>query len=479
MLDPSEMAKADKAAVRLGTPVLALMENAGRAVAEAITARWAKQPVLVLCGMGNNGGDGYVAARLLAEAGWPVRVAGLGQPAGPAGDAALRWARPVEPLGAPPVEGLIVDALFGAGLSRPLEGAAAAFAAAADPARVIAVDLPSGVRGDGMVLGPAFSARLTVTFARKKPAHLLYPSRARCGEIVLADIGIPAAAIAAAGAATWENQPGLWGDAFPWPSAETHKHRRGRVAVASGGPSRTGAARLSARGALRAGAGLVTVLSPPNAVLVNAAHLTAIMLDSVADENELAARAATFDAVVIGPAYGLGESTQRAVTALAAQNTTLLLDADALTSFADAPEKLFAVLHDKCVLTPHAGEFSRLFPDLSEGSKLERARLAAARAGCVIVLKGPDTVIATPDGKVAVNVNAPPFLATAGSGDVLAGMIAGLAAQGMELWQAASAAVWLHGEAGAGLGPGLIAEDISEALPAVLARLRQTSKQGF
>lgn len=476
------MAKADKATVALGLQVATLMENAGGAVARAIMARWPPRPVLVLCGVGNNGGDGYVAARLLAEAGWPVRVAALGAPVGPAIEAAARWTGPVEPLSPSlaDTDGLVLDALFGAGLSRPLDGVAAALAVAMDPRRVIAVDLPSGVRGDGAVLAPAFSACLTVTFARKKPAHVLYPARARCGEVVLADIGVPDAAIDSVGALAWENQPDLWRAHFPWPAAETHKHRRGRVAVASGGPSRTGAARLAARGALRAGAGLATVLSPPSAVLVNAAHLTAIMLESVADENELAARAAAFDAVVIGPAYGLGESTRRAVAAAAAQRVTLVLDADALTSFADEPQELFSLLHDGCVLTPHEGEFGRLFPDLSdESSKLVRARSAAARAGCTIVLKGPDTVIAAPDGRAAVNVNAPPFLATAGSGDVLAGMIAGLAAQGMPLWQASCAAVWLHGEAGANLGPGLIAEDISEALPAVLAQLQPPSEQRF
>ncbi len=231
---------------------------------------------------------------------------------------------------------------------------------------------------------------------------------------------------------------------------------------------------------MRAGAGLVTVLSPPSAVLVNAAHLTAIMLDAVADEYELATRVGAFDAAVIGPAYGLGDGARRAVIAAAAGDTALVLDADALTSFADAPETLFAVLRERCVLTPHEGEFRRLFPDLATQARtLGSTRAAAARAGCTIVRKGPDTIIAAPDGRAAVNVNAPPFLATAGSGDVLAGMIAGLIAQGMPIWQAACAAVWMHGAAGARIGPGLIAEDISEALPAVLADLHRRSEQRF
>jgi hydroxyethylthiazole kinase-like uncharacterized protein yjeF len=482
LLDSLEMARADRAAVALGVPVSTLMENAGRAIAEAIMGRRPVQPLTVLCGPGNNGGDGYVAARLLAERGWPVRVASLGAAGGAAAEAAARWSGLVEPLTPSSIEGdgLIIDALFGAGLSRPLEGVAAEIAAGVARWRVVAVDVPSGVSGDGRILGPAFSAALTITFARKKPAHVLYPSRARCGEIVLADIGLPEAAIREARATAWENQPELWLGEFPWPAAETHKHRRGRVAVASGGPSRTGAARLAARGALRAGAGLVTMLSPPNAILVNAAHLTAIMLEAVADEAELAARAEAFDAVVLGPAYGLGDATRRAVATAAARNVPLVLDADALTSFADDPASLFAVLHERCVLTPHEGEFGRLFPDLAKQERtLQSTRAASARAGCTIVRKGPDTIVAAADGRAAVNVNAPPFLATAGSGDVLAGIIAGLMAQGMAGWQASSAAAWMHGAAGARIGPGLIAEDISEALPAVLSDLHGRSEQRF
>jgi hydroxyethylthiazole kinase-like uncharacterized protein yjeF len=213
---------------------------------------------------------------------------------------------------------------------------------------------------------------------------------------------------------------------------------------------------------------------------VNAAHLTAIMLEAVTDEHELAVRAGGFDVLVLGPAYGLGDATRRAVTAVAASGASLVLDADALTSFADDPAALFAVLHERCVLTPHEGEFRRLFPDIAEQARtLQSTRAASVRAGCTIVRKGPDTIIAAPDGRAAVNVNAPPFLATAGSGDVLTGIVAGLIAQGMAVWQAASAAVWIHGAAGAHIGPGLIAEDISEALPAVLGDLRRRSEQRF
>ncbi len=468
---------ADKAAERLGATAATLMERAGVAVAAAMRVRFSPRPVLVLCGAGNNGGDGYVVARTLAEAGWPVRVAALAAASGTAVGAAARWPGPVaavtEALAGE--DGTIIDALFGAGLSKPLTGVCAYLAEAFPAERVVAVDLPSGVPGDGRLIGPAFSAALTVTFARKKPAHVLYPARARCGVIVLADIGMPDAAIAEIGVRAWENQPDLWRDAFPWPSNQTHKHQRGSVGVASGGPLRTGAARLAARGALRAGAGLVTVLSPPNAALVNAAHLTAIMLETVADDAVLATRAAAFDAFVLGPAFGLGAATQRAALAAAGSRKALVLDADALTAFKDQPEKLFAVLHAQCLLTPHEGEFRRLFPDLcgESESKLERVRKAAARAGCPILLKGPDTVIAAPDGRAAVNTNAPSFLATAGAGDVLAGIAAGLAAQGMDMWSAGCAAVWLHAEAANAFGPGLVAEDLSEALPHALTALRR------
>jgi hydroxyethylthiazole kinase-like uncharacterized protein yjeF len=479
ILTSSEMARVDARAEVLGATTRSLMENAGRAVVSAVVARWSPRPVLVLCGSGNNGGDGYVAARALVEAGWPVRVAALAPPrtGGAAADAAMAWAGPVETLGRESVrlDDLVIDALFGAGLDRPLVGVAAAVVEALAADRVVAVDIPSGVTGEGAVPGPAARAALTVTFCRKKPAHVLYPARARCGEIVLADISIPEQAVAEVGAQCWENTPALW--RIPWPDAETHKHRRGRLAVASGGPANTGAARLAARAALRAGAGLVTVMSPPNALLVNAAHLTAIMLAPFADAQSLAQHCEKTDVVVIGPAFGLGQPTRDAIAALAALRNTLVLDADALTSFADDPDALFALFalcHERCVLTPHAGEFARLFPDLSAPSlsKLDAAREAARRAGCVVLYKGPDTVIASPDGRAAINTNATPFLATAGAGDVLAGIIAGLAGQGMMPWEAACAACYLHGACGALLGPGLIAEDLCEVLPRVLSALK-------
>lgn len=363
ILTSAEMARVDARAGELGASTRALMGNAGRAVADAVAVRWPVRPVLVLCGTGNNGGDGYVAARLLADAGWPVRVAALGAPkSAAASSAAATWGGRIEAaLEARAAPGdLVIDALFGAGLTRPLDAVATAIVEGLGDNDVVSVDLPSGVSGEGAVLGSAVRAVLTVTFCRKKPAHVLYPARAHCGEIVLADIAIPEQAVAEIGAQCWENTPALW--RVPWPDAETHKHRRGRVGVASGGASNTGAARLAARAALRAGAGLVTVLSPRNALLVNAAHLTAIMLAPFKDTQELAQRCEKMDVVVLGPAFGVGDETREAVAALAAQEISLVLDADALTSFADDPPALFALCHARCVLTPHAGEFARLFP---------------------------------------------------------------------------------------------------------------------
>ncbi|HEU0096834.1 MAG TPA: NAD(P)H-hydrate dehydratase, partial [Rhizomicrobium sp.] len=369
---------------------------------------------------------------------------------------------------------LVVDALFGAGLSRPLEGAAAQVVEALNDLPVVAIDVPSGVSGDsGEPLGAVYvHPMLTVTFFRKKPAHLLLPGRALCGEIVLADIGIPAEA---AQSNLYENTPALW--RYPHPRLDAHKYDRGHCLVVSGPAHATGAARLAARGALRVGAGLVSVASHPDATAVNAAHLTAIMLKPFEDADGLAALLADkrLNAVVIGPGLGVGGDTRELVTAVLKSGAAAVLDADALTSFRDDPDALFNRLHDRCVLTPHAGEFERLFPGLLDesASKVDAVRAAAARAHCTVLLKGGDTVIADRSGRCAINANAPPTLATAGAGDVLAGFIAGLLAQKMTAFDATTCGVWLHGDAAARFGPGLIAEDLSEMLPAVLKDLPQ------
>ncbi|PVM88096.1 NAD(P)H-hydrate dehydratase [Caulobacter endophyticus] len=470
-----EMKAADAAAVAAGTPATTLMERAGRGAAEAIRARWSRRPVVVWCGPGDNGGDGYVIARHLKRRGWPVRVEALASPASPSCRwAAERWRGEVHPLNPAisPAE-LYIDALFGAGLSRPLEGLAEELARAAEglSARIVAIDTPSGVHGDtGKPLGgAAFAAALTVTFHRRKPAHVLAQGRAACGEVEVVDIGL---AVSGAGDLA-ENDPGLWGARFPWPSNDAHKHARGRLVVVSGEAWSTGAARLSARAGLRIGAGVVTLLSPPGALAVNAAHLEAVMLAPFETDAELADRAAHAAAAVIGPAAGVGEATARNLTALAGTGAALVVDADALTSFAHAPDELFARLDRDDVLTPHPGEFERLFPGLLKASpeRIAAAREAARLAGAIVLLKGPDTVIAAPDGRTAVNLNGSPWLATAGSGDVLAGFIAGLAAQGMASFDAACAGAWIHAECAAIHGPGLIAEDLPGLAPTVLKRL--------
>ena len=472
ILTSAEMAKADAFAVAHGVPSLTLMENAGCAVAQAITARFKPCTVTVLCGPGNKGGDGFVVARLLHEEGFTVRVAHDADPQGDAAAMSDRWKGARLALTPAALDGakLVVDALFGAGLSRPITGADAAVIEALNGLPVVAIDVPSGVSGDtGQPLGAVYvAAALTVTFFRKKPAHLLLPGRELCGELVVADIGIPADAAATA---LHENTPALW--RYPWPRAQGHKYDRGHCVVVCGPAHATGAARLAARGALRIGAGLVSVAAPPDAVAVNAAHLTAIMLKPFEGADGLAEllHDKRLNAVVIGPGLGVGGETRSLVNAVLKSGAAVVLDADALTSFRDDPEALFARLHGRCVLTPHAGEFERLFPGLLDDDRIAAARTAASRAGAVVLLKGNDTVIAAPDGKAAINANAPPALGTAGAGDVLAGFIAGLLAQGMTAFDAAACGAWLHGDAAARFGPGLIAEDLPETLPQSLKSL--------
>jgi len=367
---------------------------------------------------------------------------------------------------------LVVVGLFGAGLDRPLTGEPLRLARASQAVRerIVAIDLPSGLSGDsGRPVGDAaFEAGLTVTFGRRKLGHVLQPGRSLCGEVVVADIGLGDIA-----AQLRENGPDLWLEKFPWPGETAHKHSRGRLIVVSGEAWRTGAARLAARGGLRVGAGLVTVLSPPDALSVNAAHLEAVMLAPFETDQELAEAAEQAEAAVIGPAAGVNDATLANVLALARTGAALVLDADALTVFRDDPEELFSILDRDDVLTPHPGEFERVFPGLLRGApnKVEAAREAARRAGAVVLIKGADTVIAAPDGRAAVNLNGVRWLATAGSGDVLAGFIGGLLAQGMESFHAACAGAWIHAACGAAVGPGLISEDLPGLAPRVLADL--------
>jgi len=492
ILSPEEMARADRLAVEAGRlESYDLMRNAGAAVASEILSRFADAVGFdVLCGPGNNGGDGYVVASILHERGLDVRVWREAEPR-PGTDAARAAAECSIRAGAledftPEPGRLVVDALFGAGLARPVEAvfAQALDRAAAAKVPVVAVDLPSGVSGEsGRVLGTSVPARLTVTFFRKKPGHLLYPGRALCGEVVTADIGIGDDVLDAIRPRCSENAPPLWQGLLPRAGIETHKYERGHAAVFTGGPTTTGAARLGARAAARIGAGAVTLLSPTTGLAVNAMHLTSIMLKRIEAVDELEAfhRDRKPSAYLLGPGFGVNEKARIFAAAIlrsgeAEAPAHLVLDADGITAFAREPELLFAEAsgsHGSLVLTPHLGEFARLFPDLAgdeQLSKLGRARAAAARSGAIVLLKGPDTVIAAPDGRAVINANATPYLATAGSGDVLAGMITGLLAQKMPAFEAAAASAYLHAEAASAFGPGLIAEDLPDMLPGVLKK---------
>jgi hydroxyethylthiazole kinase-like uncharacterized protein yjeF len=498
LLTNAEMAQADRLASASGISSMALMEAAGAAVARVAARRLyagGGRRVVVFCGPGNNGGDGYVAARLLREFGFDVRVASL-LPAsllkGDAAEAARRWDSEIpgaEALGFHDAD-LVVDALFGAGLSRGLAGEAKHLVERLDEwgrstqRPLIAVDVPSGIEGStGQIRGACLQATETVTFFRLKPGHLLLPCRTYCGALTCADIGIPDSLLGKIRPKTFLNDPELWRHALPVPRLSGHKYTRGHAVVVSGKMPETGATRLAAHGALRAGAGLVTVASPRDALSVHAASLTAIM---VRESNRPAGLAklladARKNSVVLGPGLGVGEETCALVeTALAPSGAEKkrahVLDADALTSFASQPTRLFTAVQatdGPVVLTPHEGEFSRLFRKSRELPKVERAREAARLSRAILVLKGADTVVADPDGRAAIAVNAPAWLATAGAGDVLAGMIGGLLAQDMPGFEAAAAAVWMHAEAANHFGPGLISEDLPDMLPRVWATLAE------
>ena len=492
LLTASEMGRADKAAVVAGVPAIDLMAAAGKAVADAVLERWSRCSVLVLCGPGNNGGDGFVVAKLLKAAGWPVRLAFLGSVEKLSPEAAhfyQAWQGEVEDYSVNVLDqsDLVIDAMFGAGLTRPLEGKARDMVDAiiARDIPVCAIDVPSGLDGTtGAALGLVAPAELTVTFFRKKPGHLLLPGRGLCGELVVADIGIPETVLNELNLQAWENSPELWYRNYPWPRTDGHKFHRGHALI-YGGESMTGASRLTARGAMRIGAGLVTLAVPIKAWAVYATAMTSVMVAKleVSQEQE-DFEELLFDprhnAIAVGPGAGLAGferiRTRKIVITALATNRTTVLDADALSAFAEDPQILFDAINGPCVMTPHEGEFARLFPEINKShpdDKLTRARMAAKLSGAVVVLKGADTVIASPDGRAIINSNAPAYLATGGSGDVLAGFIVGLLAQSMSPFDAASAGVWLHGEVGNDVGIGLIAEDLPEHLPKVLSAFQK------
>jgi hydroxyethylthiazole kinase-like uncharacterized protein yjeF len=488
------MSKGDRFAISAGTPGIVLMERAGLAVADE-AARLAKSRgrIAILCGPGGNGGDGFIAARLLNARGYAVELGLMGAREALKGDPALAAARYQGPILAAAAIDLaeadcVIDALFGAGLARDIDGEAKAIIERINAFRrgggsVLAVDVPSGIDGEtGEIRGLAVEASASVTFFRLKPGHLLAPGRAHAGAIRLADIGIPEAAFTLIAPDTFVNAPAVWGKALPRPNAASHKYERGAALILSGS-HHTGAARLAARAALRAGAGIVSVASPLDAVAVNSAHLTAVMVAPFGNAREFEALLADERrrAIALGPGAGVGPTLRKRVAAALtrpAKQRTIVLDADALTSFAGDAERLAALIKrggHQAVLTPHEGEFAKLFegaPGVQlDADKLTRARAAARLMGAVVLVKGADTVVAAPEGRATIGWDLPPWLATAGSGDVLAGLVTGLAAQDMPAFEAASAAVWLHGACGRAVGPGLIAEDLPDALPGVLRAL--------
>lgn len=486
ILTCQQVRTAEEMAVESGISLWALMQKAGQACADVLHAGFPDGRVVVLAGPGNNGGDAFVAAQRLRDLGRKVSLFDLAPKAArtPEGQKALDQLtgarQPLEDMRLQP-DDIVLDGLFGAGLSRPLEGesAYAAEQVNASGARVVAIDVPSGVNGDrGVVDGLAIRADMTVTFCCKKPAHVLQPAAQLCGDVVPAEIGFGPFVEAVGGGKLHENAPTLWSGALRWPDRIAHKHQRGRLAVVSGGIANTGAARLAAQAGLRAGAGLVTIHCPPSALMVVASGIAAVMCSSFTDAADLMAQTQRADAVVIGPAAGVNVHTRANVEALLGAGRRLVLDADALTVFAGEADLLRNHVRAPAVLTPHVGEFERLFPGLlaSAATKIEAARQAAAMTGAVVLLKGPDTVIAAPDGRAVVNTHATPFLATAGSGDVLAGVIGGLIAQGVDAFAATCAAAWMHGDAGLRAGAGMTAEDLDHALRETIAYLHASRR---
>ncbi len=481
LLTPDQMSEADRLTIASGIAGLWLMENAGYTVLDVVLRHYPEMTrAVVLCGPGNNGGDGYVVARLFAARGVPVALY-RSLPAKQGSDAALaqsRWSSPIEDLSTLKIQpgDVVIDALYGAGFCGDLQGADvfAAQMVSQSGVPVISVDLPSGVDGlTGQHQGLCFRADHTVTFFRKKPGHLLYPGRALCGQLHVADIGISPRMLTNIHPMLFENDLHLFGNSVPQPDAETHKYARGAVGVFSGGAGATGAARLSALAAAKAGAGAVILLSPVDSVPELASHLTSAMIRTLDSPDALThcIHDRKYGSFVIGPGFRDLPRLKETVLALLSSKRTLNLvfDADVFSAFAGDAGALFSAIEKSTchvVMTPHEGEFQRIFSTIAQSdlAKHEKALAAAKLAHCTIIFKGPDTVIATPDGRGAINSNGGAMLATAGSGDVLAGVVAGLLAQGMPAYEAACAAVFVHAEAGQRLGYGLIAEQLANAI---------------
>lgn len=481
VLTPTEMTKADAAAMAGGMQQgIQMMTMAGVAVACEIIRKFTPCPLLILCGPGNNGGDGFIAAQHLKKSGWPVRVACLVKRTALKNDAALaarQWDGEVESLNSNlsvHQVGLVIDAVFGIGFNRKLEPELVILFEKIKSRKipVIAIDIPTGLdAATGAVNPGTLKAALTVTFCRKKTGQLLFPGKSYCGKIVVADIGITDQAITALGTTCFENDPALWRQNFPLPTHDSHKYTRGHALI-YGGATRTGAARLAAAAAQKIGAGLVTIASPRECLPLYASYRASIMVDECNTPEDLKniLRDERKNALLVGPGAGAGDAVRQIVNTALSFNKSGVLDADIFSAYQSSPAELFEKLSPRYVLTPHEGEFDRLFGPM-EGSKVERALKAAKISNAIVLLKGADTIIAAPDGVHIINTNAPPTLATAGSGDVLAGLITGLIAQGMPPFMAAAAAVWLHGEAAQRYGFGLVAEDIILQISQVLNRL--------
>lgn len=483
LIDPGIMARIDAAAEASGLSITSLMERAGQAVAACALRNYPQaHRYAVLCGTGNNGGDGFVAARALREAGANVAVFMFGDVAklkGAARQAYDAWVDGQEDASCrtlaaftPGIGDVVIDGIFGAGLVRdvPPEVAALIDAVRRAGTPVVAIDLPSGLCGRrGVPLGAAFKAKHTVTFVAKKPGHVLMPGRELCGTLEVFDIGIPRRIVEAHAGALWENCADLWQSHVTHDDVETHKFKRGHLTVFAGPSHSTGAARMTATSGLRAGAGIVTIAAPQEAIPVLSATLTAVMVAPIDDQEALTKWAddKRHGTYVLGPGFGDLEKARQFASIL--KDRALVLDADGITAFKDDTNTLFSLFAGDAprIMTPHEGEFARLFPDIhADGtlSKIEKAQSAARCSNAVIIYKGADTVIAAPDGRAVVNTNAPSSLATAGSGDVLAGICGGFLAQQVPAFEAAAAAVWLHGEMARRLGPGLIAEDLALAV---------------
>ena len=492
LLTNQAMSTADRLTIEGGIPGITLMEQAGQTIAAVVQQQWSPRPVVVLCGPGNNGGDGFIAAQTLREMGWSeIEILTLNDLETVRGDAALaagRWAgkppervtpeKLIDLLQSHPV---VIDALFGAGLTRPLEGLAYDLVTVMNQyhASVLAVDIPSGIDGDsGEIRGIAPYATITVTFFRKKPGHLLLPGRLHVGKVIVTDIGIPDSVLSSIQPQYFENHPDQWLSSLIWPTAMSHKYTRGHALIV-GGNQTTGAARLATRGCQRLGIGMVTLACEPQVTSFYRSVMLSPIVEEIRDGESfshlLMQRYRT--SVLVGPGNGISELIKDLTHRAILSTLPCVLDADALSVYADDSQVLFKLLASKeqdSVLTPHDREFTRLF-DIHAGSRLERARAGARACSAIVLLKGADTVIAAPDGRAAINTNAPPELATAGTGDVLAGIIVGLLAQGVPGFEAACAGSWIHGAAAAKIGIGLIADDLPDVLPAILTSLKARS----